>query len=413
MTIGVAEYSERISKYRLPIMIARVFNKIKYVIITIAILSCSMFSIAEEVTVAGFAFAGDYRTAADRFPFSFKNFQAAKAKNNGSYSMLISERIKIIKNENLKFNTNGNSVSLKNSDQALMAILVLTDEVVVNENFGNYYKTFVNLRGDAIIFDHKSQTIIKNYPVSVALFDATEGGNPPSDSRISSFVDNLIRRDDSNGLISQFVRRMSVASLPKSGEKTFQVKKGEILPEALSLLPVGFRQNPKVANAMLADAFASVLAAKTNISILPNSIGHATGQMNMRLENGDEYQVKIGEGDYLFDVTLKKLAKIEATRNHAEIAYIFGALSRIRFYEPALNTTYLESDFKNGENAIIPVGRIAGEDFAAFNETIVSLFKKFADALAEPGSKWVGTAASAQNIESELKVSRNILGKIE
>lgn len=385
--------------------------KIKHILIATVVLLHTAHLSAEEITVAGFAFSGDYKTAADRFPYTFKHFQAAKGQNKGTYSFLISERMKAVKNELLTFNTRGNGVNLKNSDQALMAILILTDEIVVNENFSTYYKTFVNLRGDALIFDHKSQTIIRNYPVSVALFDATEGNKPPTDVRISNFIDDLIRRDDGKGLISQFTRRMSTANLPKIGDKTFQVKKGEILPEALALLPENLRKNPNLANAMLVDAFASTLAARTNISILPSKFGHAGGEMNMRLENGDDYQVKIGEGDYLFDVTLKKLVKVESNKTHAEVGYIFGALSGIRFYEPGLNTTYLESDIKNGEAAVVPIGKIGGDDFAAYNDTIVGLFKKFSDALAESGSKWVITAASAPDIESQLKNSRNILGK--
>lgn len=131
--------------------------------------------------------------------------------------------------------------------------------------------------------------------------------------------------------------------------------------------------------------------------------------MSMRLENGDDYKLKVGEGDYLFDVTLNKFAKIKASESNVGTAYVYGAYTTIRFYEPALNTTYLESDIKNGETAVVPAGQISSDDFAAYQDAIRGLYLKLSDAFVEPGSKWIATAASAKNIESQLNSTREVL----
>lgn len=83
----------------------------------------------------------------------------------------------------------------------------------------------------------------------------------------------------------------------------------------------------------------------------------------------------------------------------------------LRFYEPALNTTFIETDLKNGESAVAPAGQVSGDDFPAYQEAIRGLFLKLTDALQKPGSKWVTTAASAKNVESQLEVARETLRK--
>ena len=301
-------------------------------------------------------------------------------------------------------------VNLKQGDQALMAVLMLTGETVAIDDFGSYHKMFVNLRGDALIFDYKSQTIVRSCPVSVVLFDAA--ASRPNEERISGFVSDLIRRNDGRGLVTQFVRCLERATMPKDGTQTVQVRSGEVSPEALAMMPESLKKNPGAVNAMLADGLASILSSRLGISMLPSSIGHAVGGvMSMRLENGDDYKLKLGEGDFVFDVKLNKLVKIKTAENNVSVSYVYGAYSSLRLYEPALNTTFLETDLKNGETALVPAGQVSGDDFSAYQDAIRGTYLKLADALLQPGSKWIGTAASAKNIDTQLDSARSTLRK--
>ena len=131
----------------------------------------------------------------------------------------------------------------------------------------------------------------------------------------------------------------------------------------------------------------------------------------MRLENGDDYKLKLGEGDYVFDIRLNKFAKIKTAENNVSVSHVYGAYATLNFQEPMLNTTYIETDLKNGETAIVPAGPVTGDDFAAYQDAIRGMLLKLADALEKPGSKWITTAASAKNIESQLESAREILRK--
>lgn len=292
-----------------------------------------------------------------------------------------------------------------------MAVLMLTGETTSTENFGSYYKTFVSLRGDALIFDYKNQTVVRSYPLSVVLFDATESA--PTKEQLAGFVDDLLRRHDGRDLVTQFARRMEAADVSQKMIKTVQIRKVSIDDGALALMPQGLRNDKTSIESIVADGFSSILSAKTRVSLLPRSIGHAIGGvMSMRLENGDDYKLKVGEGDYVFDLNLKKLAKIKAAESNVSTTYVYGAYVDIDFLEPALGTAYLSTSLKNGETAIIPAGQISNDDFPAYQDALRGLFLKLSDVLSGNGDmKWLKTATSGKDIESQITSSRTIIGE--
>ena len=364
---------------------------------------------AAEATLAGFAFAGDFKTAPQRFPHSYRIFERHQAEKN-SLSAKVLQRSGGIKPAGFELTPAGTLVNLKQGDQALMVVLVLTDEIVSSENHGSYHKTFVNLRGNLLIFDYKAQTVVRTYPLSTVLFDATP--NAPSPARIGQFVEDLLLGEGSQSMLSLFTRRLASAELPKDGTKTLQVKRAEVAPKALEMMPEPFRQTPAMANAMVADAFASILSAKTGAPLLPNGVVAVDGVMMMRLENGDDFKLKVGEGDYLFDIRINGFVKKKLEENNVGISYVYGVYSNLRFYEPSLGTDFINSDLKNGESVVVPVSQVASDDFPGYKDAINGLYLKLSAFFAEQGApdrKWIGTAASAKDITSQLEAAQKII----
>lgn len=370
--------------------------------------SAHVYAEPVSVSIAGFAFAGSFDRAPERFPISYKLFsdQQLPANQASSYTAMVVDKALSLKNPDFKY-TRGELVSL-NNDRSLMAALVLTGETIATENYGAYYKTFVNLRGDTMIFDYKNKSIVRNCPVSVVLYDATP--QPPSEQRLAGFVDNLIRRPDERGLISQFNRCLQLATIPRDGVRTVQVRNADISPEALAVFPPSLRAHPEAVRAILMDTLASTLTARTGISMLPSSIGHAVGGvMSMRLQNGDDIKLKLAEGDYVFDIKLNKFAKIKTAETNVSATYVYGAYMSMNFSEPLLNTAFISTDLKSGEVAVLPAGQIGGDDFAAYQDAIRGLYNKFADALVQPNSSWIKGAASEKAIEAQMATARETL----
>lgn len=362
---------------------------------------------AQEVSFAGFAFAGDHAQAEQRFPYAFKVNQALKASGTPLTRQVI-ERIYAEPESTLTRGARDKLSSLKGSDHALLSVLVLTGETVSTEQFGGYVKTFVNLRGDALIFDFKSKTIVRNYPVSVIVFDA--GTRAPSPADIEALVRDLLLRTDAGGLVTQYVRRMTAATLPTPATRTMQVRPATIAPEALAMLPAALRDSPALASQVLSEAFGAVLSAKLGVSLLPSGMGAAMGAMSFRLDNGDAYDFKVAEGDYLFDVAVNKFVKVKAGESSAGMSFAYGIYGNLRFYEPLTNTDYLRTDIKNGEVKLVPAGQVSVDDAAAYEAALRGLYLKFAATLQPQGDpKWITTAAADKNILKQVDSTRNIL----
>ena len=388
----------------MPILLRRFFQAA-----VLLLLGLAMGAQASQVNLAGFAFAGDFKTAPQRFPYSYKIFERYKAQKN-SLSAKVLQRSSDVKPAGFDLAPAGALVNLKNSDQALMVVLVLTDEIVSSEDYGSYYKTFVNLRGNLMIFDYKAQAVVRTYPLSTVLFDATPSS--PSPERIEQFVEGLLAGDEGQSMISLFAKRLASAELPKEGTRTLQVKNVEVAQKALDMMPEPFRKNPKMAGTMVADAFASILSAKTGVPLLPNGVSAVDGVMMMRLENGDDYRLKVSTGDYLFDLKINGFIKKKIEENNVGVSYVYGVYSNLHFYEPSLGTDFINSDIKNGESVVVPVSQVSSDDFPGYKDAINGLYLKLSAFLAEkgePNSKWIGSAASAKDITSQLESAQKII----
>ncbi len=403
--------------------------KIFYRYLTVILLGIMSLStaFAVEITQAGFAFSGDAASAAQRFPYTWKIYERAKGNSSiPTISYEINQRTKTLKNPELEFTPLGQLVNLKKSDRALMSVFALTGETVFTEDLGTYKKTFVNLRGNAIIFDYKSQTIVSSWPISIIYHDASETSKPTQD-QLLAIVENAIRRNDEHGLITQYMRRLQEARLPKEGRRTVQVKHVEISKEALQQLPEAYRiNNGAAAKAMVQEGFGTILSARLKMPMIPSSVGHSGGVMMLKLENGADWKLEVPEGDYLFDVSLDKLVKKEFDRNNISITNLYGAYMTIHFYGMG---DYLNSKFRNGEPNIMPISQVSYSDFPYYENAINMLVRKFASSIdndvvlkiKDPNDSsqttkfdpddWLKTAAKEPNIKSQLRKTYEIIRK--
>ncbi len=363
---------------------------------------------ATDVAIAGFAFAGDASTAVNRFPYTY----AINQRDKGVLMGMVHERAKGINNPAFGIVASDTLINTKGSDQALIAVLVLTGETVSSETFGNYVKTFVNLRGDALIFDFKSKTIVRNYPISTFLFDATSG--QPGPDYISGLVNRLLTEQDDNGLVSIFEKRIATATLPAPGNRNIQVHDVQVSPEALAMMPEGLSKDPKTVQTLVSDTFSSIISAKLGVPMLPAPTSHkqSLAVMSFRLQDVGDIDLNVGEGDYLFDLKLNKFAKIKSGESSLGSSYVFGAYTSLRFYEPLQNTNFINSDLKNGEVKVVPASQLTMEDFPAFEAALRGLFIKFGDAVAQSPTadpKWIGVAASAKDMDKQMDATRRII----
>lgn len=385
-------------------------------LIVLSMIFCVSSAIAQgqgqEMLVAGFAFAGEYAHKEARFPY-VSYLDSELKKSNASLSMEIAKRLKNSEGKNFNIVT-GRTFSTKNSDSPLNGVMVLTGETVLVENYGSYWKIFVNLRGDALLFDYKDKKIIKTYPLNLAIFDAVEGNVEPSRDQIANLIKANIFASKKEGLISQFVQKITNASLDQKTDKIFQIGNITVKPEALDKFPLEISNNISAVKDIVADALSSELSGQTSISLMPAKFNSVVGVMTMQLEDtGEQIELKIADGDYIFNVDINKMAKAKQQQTNSEISYIYGVNASIQLIEPFSNTVFLESIFRNGAVSISPINKITQDDYPAYYDVINGLFKKFALALKNRDYKWVNLAAGSEKTSEQMKQVSNLLEKKE
>ncbi len=111
-----------------------------------------------------------------------------------------------------------------------------------------------------------------------------------------------------------------------------------------------------------------------NVDIPISAVG---GVMSLRLENGDDMQLKVKEGDYLLELSLNNFKKIKTEENQVGTAYVYGVYTSLRFYEPSLGSEFMKTDLKNGESVVVPLTQMTADDFPGYQDALRGLFQKF------------------------------------
>ena len=366
---------------------------------------------ARELLIAGFAFAGDNITKDNRFPYTATIDKELNA-DKSSLTREVTKRAAGINNPNLKV-VSGKSFTTNNSDDTLNVVLVLTGETVLLENYGSYWKVFVNLRGDALIFNYKEKSVVRTYPLNLAIFDAVEGQNKPTFAQVKNLIKNNILTNNKEGLVSQFESKVSVVKIEnKSEKKTFQINSIEIKPEAEKEFPPELRVSQTLMKDIVADSLASELTSQTNITLIPPKYNGAIQAMTIQLDDiSQQLELKVGEADYVMNISINKLAKAKQQQTNTEVSVLYGANTSIQLIQPYSNTTYLDATLRNGAISITPLNKVSTDDYPAYYDVINGLFKKFATAIKSKDYSWVKVSSGNDKTVEQMETVSNLIEK--
>lgn len=366
---------------------------------------------AREILIAGFAFSGDNATKVNRFPYTATIDKELNA-DESSLTREVTKRAAGINNPYLKV-VSGKSFRANNSDDTLNVVLVLTGETVLLENYGSYWKVFVNLRGDALIFNYKEKSVVRTYPLKLAIFDAVEGQNKPTFTQVKDLIKNNILTNDKEGLISQFESKVSIAKIEnKSEKKTFQINSIEIKPEAEKEFPPELRISQTLMKDIVADSLASELTSRTNITLIPPKYNGAIQAMTIQLDDiSQQLELKVGEADYIMNIIINKLAKAKQQQTNTEVSVLYGANTTIQLIQPDSNTIYLDATLRNGAISITPLNKVSADDFPAYYDVINGLFKKLAVAIKSKDYSWVKVSSGNDKTAEQLEAVSNLIEK--
>ncbi|MGI4814592.1 MAG: hypothetical protein ACRYGG_14840 [Janthinobacterium lividum] len=296
---------------------------------------------------------------------------------------------------------------LSANDQAIVTALIMTNETVSVEEIGGIYKLLVNLRAQALFFDYKSMTIMRAYPISVAMLDVLD--HPPTEAETSARVRLLLIGGPDAGLLSRYVQRLDEASLPSAATRFVQVSKVTVAEAARALLPQKLAA-PGAAETWVADTFGEALSSQAGIPVLPYAKGYAIGHvMETQFSDGSIFNLKIPEADYAISVDVTGLKRVLFGESAAGSSFIYASYAQVKMEEPLSGTVFFDSPLKNGETKAVPAMQQSVDDAPAYLDSLRGLFTRTATVFGGTNLPWLKAAAGGADIDKQLSATRTVI----
>jgi hypothetical protein len=361
-----------------------------------------------DVAFAGFAFSGSQSTIEARFPYSLR-YEAAQKRAGSSIYQALMRQLQTTPPAHLRITTQLDE--LKGRDQALAVALVVGNETVSDEAFGNVHRLMVVIRAQVMFFDFKSMNVVRSYPISFAYVDVLD--HAAREDEIMARVRMVYEGSgDKPGILARFVNSVAKAQIPAQVTRYLQVVNVRVSPEAQSVIPGSLKSEPGAVETWAADLVGEAISTRAGVPIVPYSKGYAIGNvMSLRVSDGTVWQLKLPSPDYEISVELTGFKKIK----FSEVAggattYVYGAYAAIRIVEPLGNKLYLDTALKNGETRIIPASQQYVDDFPHFYDALNGMFVKLAQVIDGNGDeKWIKSAATANAIEQQIVLTKELM----
>lgn len=371
------------------------------------LISLSAAAQPTSVALAGLSYSGDAASLEKRFPYS-RQLEILQANTGTRAFQHIQAALTNHPNKDLQFTAEQIS-DLKQSDQALVTTLVVNSETVSIERFGNLRKVFVLIRGQAIIFDFKSMSVMRSYPLSFAYIDAME--RDPTSAEILDQVQKVYTGARGKpGIYARYAAILGQATVPSRTPRYLQVTDISISDDVKATLPEYLLNGPGVAETWAADIVSEAISTRTGAPIMPFAKGYAVGNvLSMRVADGSVFNLTLPKPDYAISVKLDRTKKVKFSENGVGASWIYGTFASIKVEQPLMGTVYMDTALKNGETKVVPATQTFVDDFPAFYDSWNNMFTKLALSVAGGDQTWVKSASKSTDIEEQIKKFNTLL----
>jgi len=363
---------------------------------------------AEDVALAGLAYSGSASTIEQRFQYS-RRYELEQQEAGAPFGQQLLDMLAAAPPRNFRIVSQLDE--LKGRSQALAVALVIGSETVSAEQFGQVHKLTVLIRGQAMFFDFKSMNVVRAYPVSFAYIDALDHAPRPEEifARVKLVYQGV---DGKPGLLARFAARVAQAEIPAHTPRFLQVASVRVAPEALNTLPAYIKSEPGAAETWAADLVGEAISTRAGVPIVPYAKGYAIGNvMSMRIADGTVFALKLPKPDYEISVELSGFKKVKFSEvQGGATSFVYGAYAQMRIQEPLSGKSYLDTSLKNGETRVIPASQLHVDDFPNYYAAVNGLFVKMAQVMGGKGDeKWLKSAASAKDLETQISQTRELI----
>lgn len=339
--------------------------------------------VATTLHYAGFAFGGQAQDADHAFPVSYALSKETEGPGAHRLDRELGRRLKGQSFPGISIDEGlGNS---KTGDSLAIAF-VLNWENVAQERIGNDFKLTVDLRAEALVFDFEKMKVIAAYPFGFQTRDVS--ATPPTPAKIQGMVRGMYLSGD-RGIFDLFIKALTTSHIKRSYGAYAQVVDVNLEDKAVDTL-ASFGADQGQLKSLIADTFNADLSQNAAIPVLPYTKGQAIGgKMSARFSNGEVFNLALPEPDYRIRLTVRGFKKVEIGSTASETAFAYASFFHVAVIQPLRGSPYLDGDFKFAAAKTVPKAVITIDDWAAYQESMLSLLDGLTKQFASPDSRWI------------------------
>jgi hypothetical protein len=318
----------------------------------------------ETVIYGGFAFAGRNDQVDAAYPYSYKFDTDTKPGSSAleEVSRNLIQKISLsLKTTKIAFGDVD-----KTSCPRVLA-LALTEERVLRESIGDFYKLVVQLGFEIIVLDFTDKKVVCSLPIFIELIDAKK--SEFSEQDIVDRVASMVQGTESQ-LGEVMSRKLAQLRIRANDAQTLRVTSVTVGEKALPFLPESMRNSPTLYSQAVAQQFGSLLSSRANVALLPYAKDAANSKMTLRFKDGDAVQFKIPEPTYSILLDVKGFKKVLDKQTDAESLWIYGAWLGIKIIEPVGGNVFFETTVKYPVTKLVPASQKTVDEFPVVSEAL-------------------------------------------
>ena len=322
------------------------------------------YALPQDVIYAGFACTGKLSDIPTNFKYTSQLINSTKDENRSSIfdkeiSKFFTDKKSSITNFNLL-------LAGETSDTKISMALALSRENVSVVNIDNVYKIVINLGCNVVFLNLDNMKVVASYPLYLEYIHVMQ--NYPKDEDIVALLRKLYFSDDFS-ILTLLKERIGDLKLKNDAHLTLKVMNVNVDDEAKGKLEF-YKNNLDAFKSISAQKLSDFLSSKLKVSVLPYAKDYLGAKMALSFSDGRMVEFVIPPASYGVDFTLRKFTKDIYKEGIGEDAYLFGAYTTLKVYDPELNTQYFEKKVKYGAVKNIPKLQKTTDDFSIYDEMI-------------------------------------------
>lgn len=371
----------------------------------ILIQTFSCYAIAQESAIqakllyAGFAFSGNYSNRSSLYPFT----SALIDKNPAFVDDLIRQ----------KLNTQPellNKLSLQKADikEDLTSVAcALVQESIEVQKIDGKNLVVVLMQANVMGFNRATNSIVASYPLRMRFSRMLDSEPTPSD--LEAIVrDAYTSKNPSENILDQWLIKLKATNFKSGATKYLRVSDVIVEPEAEAVLQQSSVNLAAFKN-QTANLLEASLADKSNVPIVPNTVGEAIGnKIALRFASAEALNIALPDPDYAVSFVIRGFAS-KKTESQGSYTDIYRAKATIGIKLPESGTTYIDEQIYDTLFVTRPKSsNIQLTDWHQYLKSLQSLIHSLGTQLNGPEDDWLKDHA-ARAVDSKsafLKVKK-------